>query len=92
MVNVREKSRTVILLVEDPIQTRNVPFLEDILRVAAGCHYLEAVQIPPYWRNVGVPMNSAETPLNIHLPGGKVVRQRYLVSDIETRYRCLTRG
>ena len=92
MASIREKSMKVILLVEDPIQTRNVPFLEEILRVAACYRYLEAVQTPPYWRNVGVPMNSAETPLDVHLPGGNVVRQRYLVSDIETHYRRLTRG
>lgn len=92
MIKTHEKSRKIILLIEDPTKTKDPSFLEEVLRVAAGYQYLEAVQAPPYWRNVGVPMNSAETPLNMNLPGGRVVRQRYLVSDIESRYRHLARG
>lgn len=81
-----------ITLVDDPLETNNVLFLEDILRLADGYKFIEAVQMPPYWSNIGVPTNSNSNPLNQSLIGGKIVRQRYSVSDIRDHYYKLTRS
>ncbi len=92
MTNALEKEARTIILTDDPLRTGNIVFLEKILEVADGYKFIEAVQTPPYWRNIGVPTNSDERLLNEQLPGGKIVRQRYLISDIRKHYEILTRG
>ena len=87
-----EKEAKTVVLIDDPLRTKNIPFLEEILSVSKGYRFLEAVQTPPVWSNIGVPTNSDSAPLNEHLPGGKVVRQRYGVEDIRDHYNELTRG
>jgi hypothetical protein len=78
-----------MILTEDPLRTRNVPYLEELLRISAGYKYVEAVQTPPFWSSTAVPTNSDENTLNKKLEGGRIVRYRYEVSDIEKQYQSL---
>jgi hypothetical protein len=76
-----------LVLTEDPLTSKNVPYLEEILAISEGYKYLEAVQTPPYWSSVGMPTNSQDNPINTRLPGGRIVRYRYSVSSIREHYR-----
>ncbi len=81
-----------VVLTRDPLATSNLSFLEEILKICKGYRFIEAVQMPPLWSSVGIPTNSDKKPLNKHLPGGKVVRQRYLIEDIRRHYRSLIKN
>lgn len=79
-----------ITLVEDPLKTSNILFLEEILKSVNGYRFIEDVQMPPYWASVCVPTNSDHRPLNKYLPGGIIVRCRYSVEKIREHYQRLT--
>jgi len=87
--NVLKEQKKPLVLIEDPLVSKNIPYLEEILALADGYRFLEAVQTPPYWTNKGVPTNTQETPLNTYLPGGKIVRSRYSVDSIRAHYQSL---
>ncbi len=80
-----------ITLIEDPLKTRNIFFLEEILKSAKGYRFIEDVQMPPYWTSVCAPTNTDRRPLNKYLPGGIIVRCRYSVASIREHYHRLTR-
>jgi hypothetical protein len=78
-----------IILVDDPLTTNNVPFLEELLSKVNGNKYLNAVQFGSLGGNYGIPSNSDEEPLNEYLAGGRVIRARYDVEKIRERYQQL---
>ena len=76
-------------LIDDPLTTTDTSFLERILEAAKDYRFMVAVQMAPFWRNTGVLTDSSDKPLNTYLPGGWIIRARYLVQDIRDHYENL---
>ncbi len=73
-------------LIEDPLETRDVAYLEKILNAAKGFSYLDAVHEPPMYRSVGIPDNTKRDQVNVKLPGGDILRFQYAIADIRAHY------
>jgi len=85
----KSRDKSVIVLVESPLTSTNINYLDEILRKADGYLYLNAVQQGSLGGNYGIPGDSADKPLNTYLPGGIIIRARYTITDIRERYNKL---
>ena len=84
-----ERKMGRIVLTEDPLTTRNKGYLEHILRMMGNHIYLNAIQVNSIGGNFGVPSNSNDEPIGKYLPGGVIIRARYSISDLRSRYAQL---
>ena len=78
-----------IVLIDDPLMTKDINLLEEILSKTNGKQYLNAVQFGSLGGNYGIFSDSNKEPLNEYLPGGIVIRKRYDVNEIRKRYNKL---
>lgn len=91
MPKLKEKPMNIVLI-DDPITTKDIGLLEKILEATKNYKYLNAIQYSPMWRNLGVPSNTNKEPIDEYLPGGRIIRARYKVSNIRNRYLKLTQS
>ena len=88
MPELKERPKKLVL-VEDPMTTKDMGLLEKILELTKNFRYLDVVQYGPMWRNLGVPSNTDKEPLDEYLPGGRIIRVKYIVKEIIDRYQRL---
>ena len=66
MVQITKKQEKLVLI-DNPLTTKNRKFLEDILDTMNGYKYLNAVQYGSFGGNFGIPSNSKKEPIGKYL-------------------------